>query len=183
MNRNETTTEELERQQRAVADLRLEQGSDEETQRAVIEEAARRATRDSWPEMPEEEREREVEAVVGFEGLTYQWSIFKRGWYTGPSTGRIPVDPETAGPRILVRAYATAEADTRRMRSQATGRPTEAHHCPAWKIGSAATCPPSSKKTAKSPPRASCTTLCRDTPGTTQWSVCPKPRERATRLR
>ena len=131
MNRNETTTEELERQQSAVADLRLEQGSDEETQRAVIEEAARRATRDSWPEMPEDEREREVEAVVGFEGLTYQWSIFKRGWYTGPSAGRIPVDPETAGPRILVRAYATAEADTRRMRTQATGRPTEAPPLPS----------------------------------------------------
>ena len=131
MNRHETTTEELERQQRAVADLRLDQGADEETQRAVIEEAARRATRDSWPEMPENERNLVVEAVVDFEGLTYQWAIFKRGWYTSPSAGRIQLDPETAGPRILVRAYATAEADTLRMRSHARGQPTEAGPLPS----------------------------------------------------
>jgi hypothetical protein len=76
--------------------------------------------------MPEDERKRIVEVVVGFEGLTYQWAIFRRGWVAGTGTGRIPVDPETAGPRILVRAYATAEADTLRMRSQAIGRPPEA---------------------------------------------------------
>ncbi len=126
MNRHETDTEKLERQQRAVADLRLDQGGDEETQRAVIEEAARRATKDSWPEMSEDERIQVVEAVVNFEGLVYQWAIFRRGWATSSSAERIPVDPETAGPRILVRAYATAEADTLRMRSHARGQPTEA---------------------------------------------------------
>ena len=131
MNRHETATEKLERQQRAVADLRLDQGADEETQRTVIEEAARRATKDSWPDMPEDERKRVVEAVVGFEGLTYQWAIFRRGWSTSPSAGRIQLDPETAGPRILVRAYATAEADTLRMRSQAGWQPTEAGQPPS----------------------------------------------------
>ena len=125
MNRHETTTEEIERQQGAVADLRLDQEADEAAQRAVIEEAARRATTDHWPEMPEDERKRVVQAAIGFEGLTYQWAIFRRGWSTSPSGGRIPVDPETAGPRILVRAYATAEADTLRMRSQARGQSTE----------------------------------------------------------
>ena len=126
MDRHETTLGKLERQQRAVADLRLDQGADEETQRAVIEEAGRRATEDSWPEMPEDERKRMVETVVDFEGLIYQWAIFRRGWATSTSAARIPVDPETAGPRILVRAYATAEADTLTMRSHARGQPTEA---------------------------------------------------------
>ena len=127
MNRHETDTEKLERQHRAVADLRLEQGANEETQRAVVEEAAHRAIRDNWPEMPEDERQRVVGAVVGFEALTFQLAIFRRGWSTGPSGGRIQLDPETAGPRILVRAYATAEADTLRMRSQAGGQqPAEA---------------------------------------------------------
>ena len=126
MNRDETATEELERQQRAVAGLRLDQEADEKTQRAVIEEAARRATQDSWPEMPEDERQRVVESVVGFEGLTYQLAIFRRGWTTGTGAERIQLDPEVAGPRILVRAYATAEADTLRMRSQAKGPSTEA---------------------------------------------------------
>ena len=126
MNRDETATEELERQQRAVAGLRLDQEADEKTQRAVIEEAARRATQDSWPEMPEDERQRVVEAVVGFEGLTYQLAIFRRGWTTGTGAERIQLDPEVAGPRILVRAYATAEADALRMRSQAKGQSAEA---------------------------------------------------------
>ncbi len=125
MNQHETATEKLQRQQGAVADLRLDRGSDEETQRAVIEEAARRATTDSWPEMPEDERKGVVEAVVDFEGLSYQWAIFRRGWTTGQSAARIPVDPEVAGPGILVRAYATAEADTVRMKSQAGGLSTE----------------------------------------------------------
>ncbi len=125
MNRRDTATGDLERHQKAVADLRLDQESDEETQKAVIEKAALRATKDSWPEMPDDERKRVVEVVVDFEGLTYQWAIFRRGWSTSPSGGRIPVDPETAGPRILVRAYATAEADTLRMRSQARGQSTE----------------------------------------------------------
>ena len=75
--------------------------------------------------MPEDERKRVVEEVVGFEGLTYQWAIFRRGWYTGPSAGRIPLDPKTAGPRLLARAYATAEADTLRMKSQAARQSTE----------------------------------------------------------
>ena len=126
MNRHETEAEELERQQGAVADLRLDQGADEETQRAVIEKAASRATLDSWPEMPEEERKRVVEEVVGFEGLSYQWSIFKRGWSTSPSAERILLDPEIAGPRILVRAYAMAEAETLRMSRQSKEQSTEA---------------------------------------------------------
>ena len=130
MNRYETTTEEIERQQGAVADLRLDQEADEAAQRAVIEEAARRATTDHWPEMPEDERKRVVVAAIGFEGLTYQWAIFRRGWFTGPSAGRIPVDPETAGPRILLRAYATAEADTLRTRGKATEQPTGAGQPP-----------------------------------------------------
>ena len=124
MNRHETATEKLERQQRAIADLRLDQGADEETQRAVIVEAARRATNDSWPEMPENERKRVAEEVVDFEGLAYQWAIFRRGWATNPNAERIQLDPEIAGPGILVRAYATAEADTLRMRSQSGGQPT-----------------------------------------------------------
>ena len=126
MNRQETDTEKLERQHRAVADLRLDQGADEDTQRTVVQEAAHRAIRDNWPEMPEDERKRVVEAIVGFEAMTFQLAIFRRGWSTGPSGGRIQLDPETAGPRILVRAYATAEADTLRMRSQAGGQPAEA---------------------------------------------------------
>ena len=72
MNRRDTATGDLERHQKAVADLRLDQESDEETQKAVIEKAALRATKDSWPEMPDDERKRVVEVVVDFEGLTYQ---------------------------------------------------------------------------------------------------------------
>ena len=125
MNRHETDTEKLERQQSAVADLRLDQGADEETQRAVIEEAARRATQDNWPEMPEDERQREVDTVVGLEALKFQLAIFRRGWATGQGAERVQLDPEIAGPRILVRAYATAEADTLRMRSQAGGQSAE----------------------------------------------------------
>ena len=126
MNRQEDDTEKLERHQRAVADLRLDQEADEDTQRAVIQEAARRATKDNWPEMPEDERQCLVESVVGFQGLAYQWAIFRRGWATRPGAERISLDPEIAGPRILVRAYATAEADTLRMRSDATAQPPQA---------------------------------------------------------
>lgn len=125
MNRDETDSEKLERQQRAIADLLLDRGADEESQRAVIEEAARRAIQDHWPEMPEDERKRVVEAIVNFQGFSYQWAIFRRGWFTSASSERIPLDPEIAGPRILVRAYSTAEADAIRMRSQAKGRPTD----------------------------------------------------------
>ena len=125
MNQHETQAEKLERQQEAVADLRLEQEVDEQTQIAVIEEAARRATRDFWPEMPEDERKRVVESVVGFEALAFQLSIFRRGWSTGPNAQRIKLDPETAGARILVRAYATAEADSVRMRTEARGHSPE----------------------------------------------------------
>ena len=131
MRRHETATEELERQQRAVADLRLDQGADEETQIAVIKEAARRATQDNWPEMPEEDRLRVMESVVGFEALAFQLAIFRRGWATGPNAERIQLDPETAGPRILVRAYATAEADSVRMRRQAGGQSTETGQRPS----------------------------------------------------
>ena len=125
MNRNETDTEKLERQQRAVADLRLDQEADEETLRAVIQEAAHRGTINGWPEMPEDERQREVDTVVGLEALKFQLAIFKRGWSQGRGAERIHLDPEIAGPRILVRAYATAEADTLRMKSQAEARSPE----------------------------------------------------------
>ena len=131
MNRHETAEEELERQHRAIADLRLDQEADEEAQRAVIEEAARKATQDIWPEMSEDERQRVVDTVVGYQGIAYQWAIFRRGWFTSQGTERISVDPEIAGPRLLVRAYATAEADTRRMRSQAVGQPAEAGQRPS----------------------------------------------------
>lgn len=131
MNRDETDAEKLERQHMAVADLRLDQEADEEAQRAVIREAAHRATMDNWPEMPEDERQREVDTVVGLEAIKFQLAIFKRGWSTGQGAERIQLDPETAGPRILVRAYATAEADTLRMRSAAGGQPTEAGQRPS----------------------------------------------------
>ena len=119
MNRNETDEEKLERQQRAVSDLRLDQEADEDALGAVIREAAHRGTMDSWPEMPEDERQREVDTVVGLEALKFQLAIFKRGWSQGQGAERIRLDPEIAGPRILVRAYSTAEADTVRLRSQA----------------------------------------------------------------
>ena len=125
MNQHETQAEKFERQQEAVADLRLEQEVDEQTQIAVIEEAARRATRDIWPDMPEDERKRVVESVVGFEALAFQLAIFRRGWSSGPNAQRIQLDPETAGARILVRAYATAEADSLRMRTEAKGQSPE----------------------------------------------------------
>ena len=131
MNRQESETKKLERQQRAVADLQLEQAADEDTQRAVIQHAARRATNDNWPEMSEDERKRVVEAVVGFEALAYQLSIFRRGWSTGPNAERIQLDPEIAGPRIPVRAYATAEADTVRLRSHARAQSGEAPQRPS----------------------------------------------------
>ena len=41
------------------------------------------------------------------------------GWSQGVNAERIQLDPEIAGPRILVRAYATAEADAWRMRAEA----------------------------------------------------------------
>ncbi len=126
MNRHETAAEELDRHMKAIANLRLEQEADEEAQRAVIQEAARKAIKDNWPEMPEDERNRVVESVVNFEGLAYQWAIFRRGWSTGAGEERISVDPEIAGPRILVRAYATAEADALRMKSRATAQPPSA---------------------------------------------------------
>ena len=119
MNRNETDTEKLERQQRAVADLRLDQDDDDETQLSVVVEAARRATQYSWPGMPEDDRNRLVDMVVGLQALNFQLAIFRRGWSQGANADRIQLDPEIAGPRILVRAYATAEADAWRMRAEA----------------------------------------------------------------
>ena len=119
MNRKESSDEKLERQHRAVVDLRLEQDANEETQKALIQEAALRATTDNWPEMPEDERQRVIDEVLGFEALTFQWSIFRRGWSSSAGAERIHLDPEVAWPRILVRAYATAEAETVRMRIQA----------------------------------------------------------------
>ncbi len=116
MNRQETDSEKLERQQRAIADLRLEQGADEDAHWEVIREAAIRATRDSWPEMPEGQRRMVVASVVGLTAINYQLSVFRNGWSTGRNSERIQLDPEIAGPRILVRAYATAEADAVRMR-------------------------------------------------------------------
>ena len=85
----------------------------------MIEEAALRGTTDSWPEMPEDERRRVVEEVMGFEALTFQLSIFRRGWSSAPGAERVQLDAEIAWPRILIRAYATAEAETVRMRIQA----------------------------------------------------------------
>ena len=131
MNQQETDAEKLERQQRAVEDLRLEQETDEETQRSVIEEAARKATQDNWPEMPEDERQRVAKAVAGLEAISFQLSIFRHGWATSPNADRVQVDPEIAGPRILVRAYATAEADTLRMRSNAEGQSADAGQRPS----------------------------------------------------
>ncbi len=81
--------------------------------------------------MPEDERERMMEEVANFEGLTYQWAIFRRGWSASPSGKRIQMDPETAGPRLLVRAYATAEAETVRMRGRTRGRPADAGQQPS----------------------------------------------------
>jgi len=126
MNRDENDSEKLERQQRAVADLRLEQEADEDVQKAVMKEAARRATQDHWPEMPEDERQRMVDAIVGFAALNFQLATFRRGWPTGKGAERVHLDPEIAGPKLLVRAYATAEADTLRMRSQAEGPAADA---------------------------------------------------------
>lgn len=131
MNQNESDAEKLERQQRAVADLQLEQEEDEATQKEVIREAARKAISDSWPEMPEEQRRRVVEGVASFEAITFQLAIFRRGWATGADSERIRLDPEIAGPRILVRAYATAEADTLRMRSDAGVDTAEAEQRPS----------------------------------------------------
>ena len=131
MNRYETDAEKLERQHRAVADLRLDQEADEETQRAVIEEAARKATQDNWPKMPEDERQRVAKSIAGLEAISFQLAIFRHGWATGPNAERIQVDPEIAGPRILVRAYATAEADTLRMRNDAERQSTEAWQQPS----------------------------------------------------
>ena len=125
MNRHETDAEKLDRQHRAVADLRLEQDADEDSQRAVIAEAARRAVRDNWPEMPEDDHQRVVESVAGMEAINFQLSIFRYGWSVGPNAERIRVDPDSAGPRILVRAYATAEAETARMKFDALGPPPE----------------------------------------------------------
>ena len=121
MNLNETEAQKLERQHRAIAGLRLVQEEEEDAQKAVVREAARRAIQDHWPEMPEDDRQRVVNAVVGYEAMNFQLSIFRRGWATGQNEERIQLDPEAAGPRILVRAYATAEADTVRMRGEASG--------------------------------------------------------------
>ena len=122
MNRQETDTEMLERQQRAISDLRLEQGADEETHWVVIREAAHRATRDNWPEMPDGQRQLVVSTVVGLTAINYQLSVFRNGWATGQNSQRIHLDPEINGPKILVRAYATAEAETVRMRDFATAQ-------------------------------------------------------------
>ena len=121
MNQQETDADKLERQQKAVASLRLVQDSDEEAQRNVVRAAACKAIDDHWPEMPEEDRQRVVNGVAGFEAITFQLAVFRRGWATGQNSERIQLDPETAGPRILVRAYATAEADAVRMRNEALG--------------------------------------------------------------
>ena len=131
MNRQENETEKLERQRRAIADLRLEQGADEEAHWEVIREAAHRATRDNWPEMPEGQRQMVVAAVVGLTAINYQLSVFRNGWATGQNSERIQLNPEIAGPRILDRAYATAEADTVRMRSLAECRSSQFEERPS----------------------------------------------------
>ena len=121
MSQQETDAEKVERQQKAVASLRLIQETDEEAQREVVRAAARLAIDDHWPEMPEEDRQRVVNAISGFEAITFQLAVFRRGWATGQNSERIQLDPDVAGPRILVRAYATAEADSVRMRTEASG--------------------------------------------------------------
>ena len=125
MNRQDSSSEDFERQHRAIAGLRLEQNSDEQTQKAVVAEAALKAIMDIWPEMPEDDRNRVVSGIVGYEALNFQLAVFRRGWATGQSSQRIQLDPEVAGPRILVRAYATAEADATRMKKQAGGQTSE----------------------------------------------------------
>jgi hypothetical protein len=122
MNRQETDSEKLERQQKAISDLRLEQGADEEDNWVVIREAAHRATRDNWTEMAEGQRQLVVSAVVGLTAINYQLSVFRNGWATGQDSNRIQLDPEIVGPRILAGAYATAEADTIRMRDHAAAQ-------------------------------------------------------------
>ena len=131
MNRQETDSERLERQQGAIADLQLEQGADEEAHWGVIHEAAHKATTDNWPGMPESERQRVVELVVGHTAIKYQLSVFRNGWSTGQDSERIQLDPDIAGPRILVRAYATAEADTVRMRGEAERQTGQAEERPS----------------------------------------------------
>ena len=125
MNRKESNDEKLERQQKAIEDLRLEQDAGEETQRALIREAARRATTDNWPEMTEDDRQQVVDEVMEFEALTFQWSIFRQGWSSSAGAERIRLNPETAWPRLLVRAYATAESETIRMKIQAGAQVVE----------------------------------------------------------
>ena len=129
MNRQETDEEKLERHKRAIADLRLEREADEEANWEVIREAAQRATRDNWPDMPEGQRRMVVAAVVGLTAINYQLSVFRNGWSTGRDSERIQLDPETAGPRILLTAYSTAEADAVRMRglweAQTSGGPQQ----------------------------------------------------------
>lgn len=124
-NENETDSEKLERQLEALADLRLEQEAGEDILKSVVEAAARKGTTDNWPDMPDEERQRLVEEIVSNQSVTYQLSIFKRGWSTGQGAERIRLDPDVAGPRILVRAYATAEVEALRMRRTAEGRDPE----------------------------------------------------------
>lgn len=131
MNPQETEAEKLERQHRAVADLRLDQDADEAAQKAVLVQAACKATTDHWPEMPESDRQRVVETVSGLTAVNYQLSVFREGWSTGQGSERIKLDPETAGPRILVRVYATAEADTVRMRTEAGRLSSENDHRPS----------------------------------------------------
>ena len=125
MERNETEEEKQERQLNALAELRLDPEADEETLTEVVGAAALKGTTDNWPNMPEEERQSLVEEIISNQALTYQISIFKRGWSRGQESERIRLDPDVAGPRILLRAYATAEADTLRMRRTAEGRDPE----------------------------------------------------------
>ena len=125
MERNETESEKQERQLKALAELRLDQEADDDALKAVVEAAARKGTTDNWPDMPDAERQAVVDEIISNQALTYQISIFKRGWSRGQDTERILLDPDVAGPRILLRAYATAEAEALRMRRTAEGRDPE----------------------------------------------------------
>ena len=122
MNRPETDTEKLERQQGAITDLRLEEGADEETHWEVIREAAHRATRDHWPDMAEGQRQLVVSSVVGLTAINYQLSVLRNGWATGRDAQRIHLDQEVYGPKILITAYSTAESETVRMRDFAAAQ-------------------------------------------------------------
>ena len=124
--RPENPGETLARQRLAVSGLRLDPDGTTEQQRAVIEEAARLATLEFWPEMEEGFRQKTVRDVADTGGVVYSWAAFRRGWSANRHGEKVPVDPETEGPEILARAYGIAEAATLRLRGYSREPLTEA---------------------------------------------------------